>query len=123
MKEVLVGSDSSDQSPVASLKKGSRVAVVSPASYAKPELVERGVARLRAFGYEPVVMPHALARGPLYYAGTAGERVADEGGSGGDLVAEREGEGKVGVHMDGPPGLVLHAAPGGTDRCGPCHDQ
>ena len=77
MKEVLVGSDSSDQSPVASLKKGSRVAVVSPASYAKPELVERGVARLRAFGYEPVVMPHALARGPLYYAGTAGERVAD----------------------------------------------
>jgi muramoyltetrapeptide carboxypeptidase len=77
VKEVLVGSDSSDQSPVASLKKGSRVAVVSPASYAKPELVELGVARLRAFGYEPVVMPHALARGPLYYAGTAEERVSD----------------------------------------------
>jgi hypothetical protein len=37
----------------------------------------RGVERLRAFGYEPVVMPHALARGPLYYAGTAEERVAD----------------------------------------------
>jgi len=41
------------------------------------ELVERGVERLRAFGYEPVVMPHALARGPMYYAGTAEERVAD----------------------------------------------
>ncbi|HEY5330481.1 MAG TPA: LD-carboxypeptidase [Acidobacteriaceae bacterium] len=59
------------------LKAGSRVAVVSPASAAKPELVERGVAGLRAFGYEPVVMPHALARGPMYYAGSAEERVAD----------------------------------------------
>ncbi len=53
------------------------MAVVSPASAAKPELVERGVAGLRAFGYEPVVMPHALARGPMYYAGSAEERAAD----------------------------------------------
>jgi muramoyltetrapeptide carboxypeptidase len=59
------------------LKAGSRVAVVSPASAAKPELVARGVAGLRAFGYEPVVMPHALARGPMYYAGSAEDRVAD----------------------------------------------
>jgi muramoyltetrapeptide carboxypeptidase len=59
------------------LKAGSRVAVVSPASAAKAELVERGVARLTAFGYEVMVMPHALARGPMYYAGTAEERVAD----------------------------------------------
>jgi muramoyltetrapeptide carboxypeptidase len=36
-----------------------------------------GVEALRAFGYEPVVMPNALARGPIYYAGTAEERVAD----------------------------------------------
>jgi muramoyltetrapeptide carboxypeptidase len=59
------------------LRPGSRVAVVSPASHAKRELVEAGVDRLHAFGYEPVLMPHALARGPLYYAGTAAERVAD----------------------------------------------
>jgi muramoyltetrapeptide carboxypeptidase len=59
------------------LRAGSRVAVVSPASAARVELVERGVAALRAFGYEPVVMPHALARGPMYYAGSAEERVAD----------------------------------------------
>ena len=58
------------------LRRGSRVAVVSPASAAKRELVELGVVRLRAFGYEPVVMPHTLLRGPLYYAGTAEERVA-----------------------------------------------
>lgn len=59
------------------LKTGSRVAVVSPASATKPELVESGVAGLRAFGYEPVMMPHALSRGPMYYAGSAEERVAD----------------------------------------------
>jgi len=51
--------------------------VVSPASAARAELVERGCERLRGFGYEPVVMPHALDRGPLYYAGTAEDRVAD----------------------------------------------
>lgn len=60
-----------------SLRAGSRVAVVSPASAAKAELVEAGCEELRRFGYEPVVMPHALSRGPLYYAGTAEERVAD----------------------------------------------
>jgi muramoyltetrapeptide carboxypeptidase len=59
------------------LQRGARLAVVSPASAAKPELVGRGCERLRSFGYEPVMMPHALARGPLYYAGTAEQRVAD----------------------------------------------
>jgi muramoyltetrapeptide carboxypeptidase len=59
------------------LKRGSRIAVVSPASAAKVELIDAGVERLEAFGYEPVLMPHAKARGPLYYAGTAEERVAD----------------------------------------------
>jgi len=51
--------------------------VVTPASAAKSELVQRGCERLRGFGYEPVVMPHALDRGPLYYAGSAAGRVAD----------------------------------------------
>ncbi|MGI4828772.1 MAG: S66 peptidase family protein [Janthinobacterium lividum] len=59
------------------LRPGSRVAIVSPASAAKPELVHQGITRLRDFGYEPVLMPHALSRGPLYYAGTAQERVDD----------------------------------------------
>jgi muramoyltetrapeptide carboxypeptidase len=59
------------------LRQGSRVAVISPASAAKPELVEAGIDRLRHFGYEPVLMPHALARGPLYYAGTVEQRLRD----------------------------------------------
>ena len=62
---------------VRALQRGSRIAVVSPASAARPEIVAAGVEHLRAFGYQPVLMPHALARGPLYYAGTATERAAD----------------------------------------------
>ena len=53
------------------------MAVVSPASAAVAERVHRGAEALKAFGYDPVVMPHALRRGPLYYAGTATERVTD----------------------------------------------
>lgn len=59
------------------LQAGSRVAVVSPASAARRELIDRGVEALRAFGYDPVVMPHARSRGPLYFAGTVAERLSD----------------------------------------------
>jgi muramoyltetrapeptide carboxypeptidase len=59
------------------LSDGSGVAVLSPASAAKPELVEKGIDRLHHYGYKPLLMPHALARGPLYYAGTAEERLSD----------------------------------------------
>ena len=64
-------------SPRPKLKQGSRIAIVSPASAAKPELIEQGSARLEAHGYQPVVMPHAFDHGPLYYAGTAAHRAAD----------------------------------------------
>lgn len=63
--------------PRPTLKPGSRVAIVSPASAAVAEKIDRGCERLYAFGYEPVLMPHAKSRSPLYYAGTAEERVAD----------------------------------------------
>jgi muramoyltetrapeptide carboxypeptidase len=59
------------------LQRGSRVAVVSPASAASAEAVHAGCAHLKSFGYEPVLMPHALVRGPLYYAGTREQRAAD----------------------------------------------
>ena len=82
------------------LKRGGRIAVVSPASYAQPELIDRGVARLRAFGYDVVVMPNARERGPLYYAGTAQKRVADlhaafEDESIGAIVCTRGGWGSA----------------------------
>lgn len=59
------------------LKPGARLAVVSPASTPKPELVQAGADALRAMGYEPVIFPHALSKGPLYYAGSAQQRADD----------------------------------------------
>ena len=61
----------------AALKSGARLAVVSPASAAKAEKVQAGVECLEGLGYEVVVMPHALSRGPIYYAGTVEQRVGD----------------------------------------------
>jgi len=59
------------------LRSGATLAVVSPASTPKPELVHAGMECLRQLGYQPVLYPHALDRGPLYYAGTAEERASD----------------------------------------------
>lgn len=59
------------------LRQGSRLAIVSPASAVKAEMVSLGCKHLRDHGYDLVMMPHALSRGPLYYAGTAAERAAD----------------------------------------------
>jgi muramoyltetrapeptide carboxypeptidase len=59
------------------LRAGARIAVLSPASTPKPELVHAGMDRLRAMGYEPILSPHALDRGPLYYAGSLEDRLAD----------------------------------------------
>lgn len=60
-----------------SLRPGARVAVVSPASTPKEDRVRAGMTALQAMGYEPVLFPSALVRGPLYYAGTIEQRVAD----------------------------------------------
>ena len=59
------------------LHPGARIAIVSPASAANPDRVRTGIACLRALGYDPVLFPHALATGPLYYAGTIEQRLAD----------------------------------------------
>jgi len=59
------------------LKAGARLAIVSPASTPKSEFVKAGMERLRTMGYEPVLFPHALVRGPLYYAGTLEQRLDD----------------------------------------------
>jgi muramoyltetrapeptide carboxypeptidase len=59
------------------LRRGAMLAVVSPASAAKAELVHAGIEALHGLGYRTKLMPHALDRGPLYYAGTAEERAGD----------------------------------------------
>ena len=59
------------------LFRGARLAVLSPASTPKADLVHRGIAHLHSLGYETVLGPHALDSGPLYYAGAMQDRVDD----------------------------------------------
>ncbi|WP_348266919.1 LD-carboxypeptidase [Edaphobacter sp. DSM 109919] len=61
----------------AALRPGATLAVVSPASTPKSELVHQGIGRLQALGYRTVLGKHALDRGPLYYAGTLEHRLED----------------------------------------------
>jgi muramoyltetrapeptide carboxypeptidase len=53
------------------------ISIVAPASYAQRERTERGLAALRDLGFAPRVNANALACGPMYFAGTPEERVAD----------------------------------------------
>ena len=59
------------------VKPGAGVSVIAPASFAQPERVERGLTALRALGFAPKLGQNALERGPLYFAGTAEQRLAD----------------------------------------------
>lgn len=59
-----------------SLQPGDKIAIASPAGPIEAAKVEGAVAQLRAQGWEPVVMPHALGRSGNY-SGTADERYAD----------------------------------------------
>ncbi len=61
----------------AALRPGAMLAVVSPASTPKPEPVQAGIDCLHGLGFRARLYPHALDRGPLYYAGTAEQRAAD----------------------------------------------
>ncbi len=59
------------------LQPGSMLGIVSPASTPKEDSVNAGIAVLTAMGYRTRVFPHALDRGPLYYAGTLEHRLSD----------------------------------------------
>jgi muramoyltetrapeptide carboxypeptidase len=59
------------------LKPGALLGIVSPASIVRAELVEQGIAALHGLGYRTRLFPHALDRGPLNYAGTREDRLAD----------------------------------------------
>ena len=58
------------------LRPGDRVGIVAPASYFKRELFDRGVAGLRAMGYEPVFLDGIFER-DLYFAGAAARRARE----------------------------------------------
>jgi muramoyltetrapeptide carboxypeptidase len=57
--------------------RGSKVAVVSPASYPQPEKLSKGVEALRSIGFEPSIGKHALGKAHGYFAGNAEQRAED----------------------------------------------
>ena len=59
------------------VRAGSMLGLVTPASIARTELVQDGIAALHGMGYRTKLFPHALDAGPLNYAGTREDRVAD----------------------------------------------
>jgi muramoyltetrapeptide carboxypeptidase len=59
------------------LHHGATLAVLSPASTPKADLVHRGIAHLHSLGYKTAFGAHALDSGPLYYAGTMEDRLHD----------------------------------------------
>lgn len=60
-----------------SIKQGSRIAIVSPASIVKEEYIDGAVAYLATRGYEGVVMPHAKGPADGCYAAGFEERLDD----------------------------------------------
>ena len=61
----------------ASVAAPANLRVLSPASFASSDRLDRGLDRLRTLGYSPSLASNAQSRGPLFFAGTPGERLAD----------------------------------------------
>jgi muramoyltetrapeptide carboxypeptidase len=57
--------------------EGAGISIVAPASFARQERVELGAAALGRLGYAPRFARNAKARGPLFFAGAAEQRVGD----------------------------------------------
>lgn len=57
--------------------RGAGISVVAPASFARRERIDAGAERLQSLGFAPNFMPNALEHGPLFFAGTPQERIAD----------------------------------------------
>ena len=55
---------------------GAGISVIAPASFANPERVRRGLETLSTLGFDPTWCAHP-ERGPLYFAGTPEQRLAD----------------------------------------------
>jgi muramoyltetrapeptide carboxypeptidase len=62
---------------LAPVAPGAAISVIAAASFARPERIERGLAAVRSLGFDPRPATNALARGPLYFAGTSEQRLAD----------------------------------------------
>ena len=63
--------------PLAPVNKGAGISVISPASFANPARLDRGLENLRSLGYAPSLGENAQTRGPLFFAGTPEHRLGD----------------------------------------------
>jgi len=59
------------------IEAGAGLSVISPASFAMPDRVDRGMERLRLLGYSPRLGPNTQMRGPLFFAGSPEQRLED----------------------------------------------
>lgn len=60
----------------APLRPGSRIAIVSPSGWVKPEFIDKAAAVIEEQGWIPVIFPHAKERAGTF-AGTADQRFED----------------------------------------------
>lgn len=61
----------------APVAQGAGIGVISPASFASPDHLNRGVQQLHALGFATRLGAETQARGPLFFAGTPAQRLAD----------------------------------------------
>jgi len=59
------------------VREGATISVISPASFATPERVEKGLERLGQLGYGLKVGNRTQTRGPLFFAGSPEDRLLD----------------------------------------------
>jgi muramoyltetrapeptide carboxypeptidase len=62
---------------LAPVSPGAGISIVAPASFAQPGRLEHGMAVLRKLGFVPRLEANAGERGPMYFAGSAAQRLAD----------------------------------------------
>jgi muramoyltetrapeptide carboxypeptidase len=53
------------------------ISVIAPASFAQQARIDAGLKNLRGLGFAPTFVEHAQERGPLFFAGTREQRLAD----------------------------------------------
>ncbi|HEY3705457.1 MAG TPA: LD-carboxypeptidase [Terracidiphilus sp.] len=62
---------------LAPLSSKAAVRLIAPASFARQDRIDDGMKGLQAAGFAPQFSENALARGPLFFAGTPAQRIAD----------------------------------------------
>lgn len=59
------------------IPNGAGVSVLSPASFANHDRLDRGLTGLRNIGFNPMLGTHTQTCGPLFFAGSSQQRLAD----------------------------------------------